>query len=39
MSKIKPPTWCEHAIPTYRGWEDPKLENYSIRGFYTSRNR
>ena len=23
MSNIKPPTWCEHAIPTYRGWEDP----------------
>ena len=23
MSKIQPPAWCEHAIPTYRGWEDP----------------
>jgi hypothetical protein len=21
---INPPRWCSHAVPTLRGWEDPR---------------
>ena len=32
--KIKAPAWCENAIPTARGWEDPDTgELYASGGF------
>ena len=31
---IKAPAWCENAIPTARGWEDPNTgELYASGGF------
>ena len=23
---IKPPSWCRHAVPTTRGWVDPRTK-------------
>ena len=38
MSKIQAPSWCEHAIPTQRGWEDPNSgEVYKSGGFSQSQ--
>ena len=34
MSKIQVPAWCEHAVPTTNGWEDPTTgELYKSGGF------
>lgn len=34
MSKIQAPAWCEHAIPTSNGWEDPDTgEVFKSGGF------
>jgi hypothetical protein len=34
MSKIQAPAWCEHAVPTTNGWEDPTTgELYKSGGF------
>ena len=34
MSKIQVPAWCENAIPTSNGWEDPQTgEVYKSGGF------
>lgn len=31
---IRPPAWCEHAVPTAEGWTDPESgEVYISRGF------
>jgi ribosomal protein S7 len=37
-NKLVAPPWCSHAIPTYRGWEDPKTgELFASRGFTQSQ--
>ena len=37
-NKLVAPPWCSHAIPTYRGWEDPKTgELFASRGFSQSQ--
>ena len=34
MSKLQAPAWCENAVPTANGWEDPDTgELYSSGGF------
>jgi len=35
MSKIQTPAWCEHAIPTYRGWEDPQTGELFVSSGFT----
>ena len=35
MSKIKAPAWCEHAIPTHRGWEDPQTGELFVSSGFT----
>ena len=35
MSKIQTPPWCEHAIPTYRGWEDPQTGELFVSSGFT----
>jgi len=37
-NKLEAPGWCSHAIPTYRGWEDPQTgELFASRGFTQSQ--
>ena len=35
MSKIQTPPWCENAIPTHRGWEDPETGELYVSGGFT----
>ena len=35
MSKIQVPSWCENAIPTYRGWEDPQTGELFVSSGFT----
>ena len=35
MSKIKAPAWCENAIPTLNGWEDPDSGELYVSGGFT----
>lgn len=35
MSKIQTPPWCENAIPTHRGWEDPSTGELYVSGGFT----
>ena len=32
---IKAPAWCEHAVPTARGWEDPDTGEVFKSGGFT----
>ena len=37
-NKLVAPPWCSHAIPTYRGWEDPQTgELFASRDFLKSQ--
>ena len=35
MSKIQTPPWCENAIPTSNGWEDPQTGELYVSGGFT----
>lgn len=35
MSKIQAPAWCEHAVPTANGWEDPDTGELFKSGGFT----
>ena len=35
MAKVKAPAWCEHAVPTANGWEDPMTGELFISGGHT----
>jgi hypothetical protein len=35
MSKIQAPAWCEHAVPTSSGWEDPDTGELFKSGGFT----
>ena len=35
MSKIQAPAWCEHAVPTKNGWEDPTTGELFKSGGFT----
>ena len=35
MSKIQAPAWCEHAVPTTNGWEDPTTGELFKSGGFT----
>lgn len=35
MSKIQAPAWCENAIPTLNGWEDPDSGELYVSGGFT----
>lgn len=32
---LKPPAWCEHAVPTAGGWADPDTDEVYIAGSFT----
>ena len=35
MSKIQAPAWCENAIPTLNGWEDPQTGELFVSSGFT----
>ena len=35
MAKIKAPAWCEHAVPTAAGWEDPDTGELFVSSGFT----
>ena len=35
MAKIKAPAWCEHAVPTQAGWEDPDTGELFVSSGFT----
>lgn len=35
MAKIKAPAWCEHAVPTVSGWEDPDTGELFVSSGFT----
>jgi len=35
MAKVKAPAWCENAVPTLNGWEDPDTGELFVSGGHT----
>ena len=35
MAKIKAPAWCEHAVPTAAGWEEPDTGELFVSSGFT----
>lgn len=35
MAKLVAPPWCENAVPTANGWEDPDTGELYVSGGFT----